>query len=113
MSTESNTSAESGSIQPLVICGACRHWRKIREQSYRKEDGQEWPGPHGECCLIDEYSTDKKAWTDLALGPLEPTEPMVNAGGEACLITMPDFGCVHGEIATDNGLISCGTNKKE
>jgi len=77
----------------MIRCGECRHWRKIRDENY-----QEWRGPHGECHLLDEFSTEKSAWLDLWIGPLEPDEPVKNAAGEASLITMPDFGCVHGEL---------------
>lgn len=72
-----------------VVCGNCRHWRHIRDESLG-----EWPGPHGECHRIDMDSQAVGAWTYDSLGD------------EPSLITMPQFGCNQFEK-------KCGFNKGE
>lgn len=70
-------------IAPERTCELCRHWRKIRDEDLVSEDGskQLWPGPHGECALFDEYSTDQLAWLSSMTGE------------DLSLITKPDFAC--------------------
>lgn len=62
-------------------CKTCKHWRHIRDADYTDYEPH-WNGPHGECGVIDDFSTENKAWIhgyDRA---------------DISLITMPDFGCV-------------------
>lgn len=89
MSNESNAMQQAASLHPVVSCGECKHWRKIRDESRRIDDEITWPGPHGECNLHDEFSTDKKAWT------------YSREADDAALITQPDFGCINGEAANE------------
>ncbi len=64
-------------------CETCQFWRKIRDDDLVLEDGEVWVGPHGECHLIDEFSTDKAAW--LAANEGDDTD--------MSLITRSNFGC--------------------
>ena len=81
----------------MITCSNCKHWRKIRDEDLQAEEDVVWPGPHGECMLIDEFSVDKNAWVYSSLSPLDNRFPVQNAEIEPSLITKPDFGCVHGE----------------
>lgn len=72
-------------------CGGCFFWRKIRDEDY-----EEWPGPHGECRLIDESSQDQPAW-------LGATVPKGEELGDIYMITRPDFGCELGREASPEG----------
>ncbi len=81
----------------MVLCKDCKHWRKIRDEDHQAEEGVVWPGPHGECMLIDEFSTDKKAWVYSSLSSLDNRLPVQNAEVEPSLITKPDFSCLLGE----------------
>ena len=65
----------------MNTCLTCKHWRKIRD-----EDAFGWPGPHGECLNLDEFSTDKTAW--LWFANVEKDNC-----GDLSLVTKPDFGC--------------------
>lgn len=47
--------------------------------------------------LIDEFSTDKKAWVYSSLSSLDNRLPVQNAEVEPSLITKPDFSCLLGE----------------
>ncbi len=83
----------------MITCSICKHWRKIRDEDHKAEEDVTWPGPHGECMLIDEFSTDKKGWIYVSSMPIDNRSPvtMNNVDIEPSLITNPDFGCIHGE----------------
>ena len=61
----------------MNTCQTCRFWRHIRDETF-----EGWPGPHGECQLIDEYSIDQLAWI------------AGDDDADLSLITKPKFGCV-------------------
>lgn len=42
-------------------CSTCKHWRHIRDEDLKTKKGV-WPGPHGECGQINEWSLDRGAW---------------------------------------------------
>jgi len=68
------------------ICRFCEHWREIRVEDYYVEElDVMWPGPHGECRKIHEYSQDNNAWTHAS------TEE--NCDSDTGLITTFGFGC--------------------
>ena len=79
-------SVEVGVNDALKRCEYCVHWRKIRNEDYKTEDGI-WPGPHGECNLIVEFDeiVSQKAW----LSGIDGVEDDIS------LITKPDFSCMY------------------
>lgn len=83
----------------MITCSNCKHWRKIRDEALKVEEDIIWPGPHGECMLIDQYSTDKSAWIYVSIIPEDYRNPvtMNNVDMEPSIMTSPDFGCIHGE----------------
>ncbi len=92
-------------------CKDCVYWRHIRDEDYPTQD-EVWPGPHGECKVIDNYSWDKdrhEAEQELAhidvvaVYYVNGVTPFVDDGIqldkenhsiEGNLITSPNFGCV-------------------
>lgn len=77
----------------MTTCKTCKNWRYIRDESVTVGDS-EWPGPHGECRIIDEDSQKAGAWVVSDI--YEPAN-WVNTGPElstdGALVTSPDFGC--------------------
>lgn len=81
-------------------CETCQHWRKIRDEDLVLLDDV-WPGPHGECWILDENSTDKLAW----LAGLEGKRDE-----DISLITRPEFSCNQWQNTIQAESSHCGTN---
>lgn len=75
-------------------CLFCEHWRFIRNNDYivaEKDENIIWPGPHGECKIIDDISQNQCAWVSSTCEKMRYEKD--NSDCEGSLITMPNFGC--------------------
>jgi len=80
-------------VAELQQCKLCRHWRKIRDDDYVDDDGTVWPGPHGECNAVNDYSINKNsiAWIS-------------GDGEDMSLITREVFSCILFKAIDNNGV---------
>lgn len=84
----------------MKSCATCSYWRKIRDEDYNAVDSSVknlWPGPHGECRLINEYSTEIGAWLANSLIYISDDTAKNDSGwnveSDVGLITRPTFWC--------------------